>query len=98
MTSKPGTRALVVHAADLGDRQLALVRAAVSDLECLSGPTLGDTARRVRAALDDAPELGRGWCIVIAAAGRPLGALVSTKLSHFFHVSVAGLTMIGWRP
>jgi hypothetical protein len=54
---------------------------------------------RVRAALDATADCGgKGWCVCVTAAGRPLGALVSTRITNYAHLSVAGLTFLAWRP
>ena len=99
MSGKPGGRALVVHAVDLAtEKQLCAVKAACSDPEHLAAP-LGAIAQRVRAALDATADCGgKGWCVVVSAAGRPLGALVSTRVTNYVHLSVAGLTFLAWRP
>ena len=103
MSGKPGGRALVVHAVDLAtEKQLCAVKAACSDPEHLGAAgaaPLGAIAQRVRAALDAAADSGgKGWCVVVSAAGRPLGALVSTRVTNYAHLSVAGLTFLAWRP
>lgn len=88
MASKPGARALVVHAVDLAsEKQLCAVKAACSDPEHLGAAgaaPLGEIARRVRAALDATADCGgKGWCVCVTAAGRPLGALVSTRITNY---------------
>ena len=90
-----------MHAVDLAnEKQLSAVKGACCDPEHLGGAApLGEVARRVRAALDAAADSGgKGWCVVVASAGRPLGSLVSTRVNHYAHLSFAGLTFLAWRP